>query len=46
MIVVIYADNGEVEEVINPGIDALLQRRSKGGDLVANGHEYLKTIEV
>jgi len=44
--VVIYGDNGEVEEVINPGIDALLERRSKGGNLVANGHEYLKTIEV
>jgi hypothetical protein len=36
VVVVIYGDHGEVEEVINPGIDALLERRSKGGDLVAN----------
>jgi len=28
--VVIYGENGEVEEVINPAIDALLQRRSLG----------------
>jgi hypothetical protein len=27
--VVIYDENGEVEEVINPAIDALLQRRSR-----------------
>ncbi len=27
--VVIYGENGEVEEVINPAIDALLQRRSR-----------------
>jgi len=28
--VVIYGENGEVEEVINPAIDALLQRRNLG----------------
>ncbi len=28
--VVIHGENGEVEEVINPAIDALLQRRSLG----------------
>lgn len=44
--VVIYGDNGEVEEVINPAMDALLERRSKRRELVANEHEYFKTVDV
>lgn len=44
--VVIYGDNGEVEEVINPGIDALLKRRGKGRNSVGDKVEDLKTVEV
>ena len=42
----IYGDNGEVEEVINPGIDSLLQRRGKRRNSLGDKVEGLKTVEV
>ncbi|MEG4860570.1 DUF2188 domain-containing protein [Microcoleus sp. K1-B6] len=44
--VVIYGDNGEVEEVINPGIDALLERRGQRRNSIGDKVEGLKTVEV
>jgi uncharacterized protein YuzE len=44
--VVIYGENGEIQEVINPGIDALLQRRSQRRNSVADQLECLKNVEV
>jgi uncharacterized protein YuzE len=44
--VVIYGENGEIQEVINPGIDAILQRRGQRRNSVGDKVKGLKTVEV
>jgi hypothetical protein len=43
--VVIHGEDGDIQEVINPAIDALLQRRvEQHENEKANEAEYLKSV--
>lgn len=42
--VVIHGENGEIREVINPAVDALLQGRNKQSESELDKAEYLRSV--